>query len=233
MRRLATLLILCAPLAAARAAVAPPTPEQVRFFEAKVRPLLVQHCHSCHGPKKASGGLRLDSAAGLHAGGDTGRLIDPTKPDDSLLLRAVRHQGPKMPPKKKLPDADVRLLAQWVRQGAPWPADQPTRSAVALTATDRAFWAFRPVREPALPAVKNRAWPMNPIDHFVLARLEARGIAPVARADRRTLARRLSFDLTGLPPAPEEVEAFAADTRPDAWPRLVDRLLASPAYGER
>jgi mono/diheme cytochrome c family protein len=230
MRRSAILLILLAPLARACAA---PSAEDLRFFEARVRPLLVQHCQECHGPKKKSGGLRLDFAGGLRAGGDNGPVIDSSTPQQSLLLRAVRHEGPKMPPKKKLPAADIDALARWVKMGAPWPAEQAARPASAITAADRAFWAFQPVRDPPVPAVRNADWPRNWLDHFLLAKMEARGLSPSAPADRRTLIRRVTFDLIGLPPTPEEVTAFVNDTRPDAYKRLVERLLASPAYGER
>src|SRR4051812_25467495 len=170
------LLALAAPLPAA-----PPgaNSEQVRFFEAKVRPLLLAHCVECHGPKKRQGGLRLDSAAGLQDGGDSGAVVVPGQPDKSLLLRAVRHEGPKMPPKKQLAGADIAALADWIRMGAPWPAiTVPTRPGREITAQDRAFWSFQPVRDPAVPSVKDSAWPQSALDRFILARLEAMGLSP-------------------------------------------------------
>jgi hypothetical protein len=216
------------------AAGPPPSAEQVRFFETRVRPLLLVQCASCHGPKKQNGGLRLDSAAGLRAGGDSGAVVVPGKPEQSLLLRAVRYQGPKMPPTKALAAADVATLVEWVKMGAPWPAQTgAVRNKGTVTDADRAFWAFRPVRDRAVPVVKNTAWPRTAIDRFLLAKLEEKGLAPAASADRRTLIRRATFDLLGLPPAPEEVEAFVHDASPGAWEKVIDRLLASPAYGER
>ncbi len=205
------------------------TPEQLRFFEAEVRPLLVMHCHKCHGPKNQSGGLRLDTAEGFKAGGDSGPLSD-----GKLFLSAVRHEGPEMPPKKKIPDADIAVFAKWVKLGAPWPAGGPaTRIRGVITDADRAFWAFQPLKAAAAPPVKDAAWAADAIDRHILAKLEAKGLTPNAPADRRTLLRRLAYGLTGLPPTPEEAEAFLNDTRPDAYARLVDRLLASPAFGER
>src|SRR5262245_52919630 len=210
------------------------TAEQLRFFEAKVRPILVEHCQKCHGAKKQQGGLRLDTGANFRAGGDTGKLIDEKHPLDSLILRAVRHEGPEMPPKQKLAAADVDVLTRWVKMGAPWPADATkTRPRGVITDEDRAFWAYQPVRDHPAPAVTDAAWARNSVDRFILAKLEAKKLAPSPEADRRTLIRRVTFDLTGLPPTPEEVEAFAGDDSPDAYERLVERLLSSPAYGER
>jgi cytochrome c553 len=225
MRR--TGLVLLTALLAGRAAAAPLTPAEAAF-ERRVRPLLAEHCVKCHGPKKSMGGLRLDTRAGLLAGGDNGPVVSPGKPDESRLVQAVRHVGDlKMPPKSKLSAEAVATLAAWVKAGAPWPAE-----VVRPGVEGRKHWAFQPVRAPAVPAVRS-AWARNPIDSFVLAKLEEKGLSPSPEADRRTLIRRLSFDLLGLPPTPEEVADFLADTRPDAYERLVDRLLASPHYGER
>src|SRR5262245_37833378 len=138
-----------------------------------------------------------------------------------------------MPPKKKLPAADLATLSAWVKDGAPWPSTSGTRQPGAITAAERAFWSFQPIRNPAVPSVKDARWPATPVDRFLLSRLEAKGLKPVALADRRTLIRRATFDLLGLPPTPEEVDDFVNDKRPGAYERVVGRLLASPAYGER
>jgi hypothetical protein len=207
----------------------PLTPAELAF-ERHVRPLLVEHCVGCHGPKKRMGGLRLDTRAGLVEGGENGPVVKPADPDASRLVQAVRRTGElKMPPKKKLKQAEVDAVAAWVKAGAPWPADQTKADEQAW----KRHWAFQPVRDQPPPAVKNGCRARTAIDRFVLARLEAMGLAPSPEADRRTLIRRLSFDLLGLPPTPEEVASFEADRRPDAYERLVDRLLASPHYGER
>jgi hypothetical protein len=225
-----------------------PTPEQLEFFEAKIRPLLVEHCFECHSaeaPKGVKGGLRLDSRAGLFKGGDNGPGLDLAQPDDSLLLQAVRWQGFEMPPKGKLPPADLQALADWVKQGAPWPAATPTDSAgqpkvIDWTTAREAHWAWRPVERPAVPAAPpgnaHATWIRNPIDAFVLTKLHEAGLSPTPPAEPAVLLRRVHFDLVGLPPTPAEVEAFvAADARdPDtALSEVVDRLLARPAYGER
>jgi hypothetical protein len=233
MKRLLSLTIALIWCATAPARDARPTAEQARFFEAKVRPLLVEHCTQCHGAKKQQGGLRLDTAGGFRAGGDKGPLVaDPR--DNSLLLKAVRHEGPKMPPKKQLAKADVAVLADWVKMGAPWPeATATTRTRGVVTAEDREFWSFRPVRDPAPPTITTPRLAANQIDHFLLAKLDDKGLTYNRAADRAALLRRVTFDLTGLPPSPEDVDAFINDPRPDAYERLVDRLLASPAYGER
>jgi len=224
---------------AAREAV--PTPEQARFFEAQVRPVLADHCVKCHGPSKSKAGLRLDSRAALLAGGDSGPALVPGKPGESPLVAAIRHEGdgPKMPPSKKLPDRLVADLVRWVEMGAPWPGDDgtagptPRRGEFRITAEDRAHWAFRPIGRPAVPAVAGRSWPGNPIDAFVLAGLEAEALKPNPPAARPALIRRVTYDLTGLPPTPREVQEFLADTSPTAYEALVDRLLASPRYGEK
>ncbi len=220
-------------------AVAAP-PEGAAFFEKKVRPLLVERCVACHGKDKAKGSLRVDSRAALLAGGDRGTALVPGKPEESLLVRVTRHDGElKMPPKNKLPDAEVAILTEWVKLGAPWPDDTtavvPTTKATerAFTADEKAFWAFQPVRMQEPPAVKNAGWVRNPIDRFILAKVEAAGLKPTAEADKLTLIRRLSFDLTGLPPTSAEVDAFFKDTSPEAYSKVVERLLASPGYGEK
>jgi hypothetical protein len=223
------LLVLAAGAAPGDAA---PSAEQVRFFESAVRPVLVENCQKCHGAAKQWNGLRLDSRAAVLRGGDSGPAIVPGKPDESRLIRAVRHTDDEfqMPPDSKLTERQIADLARWVEMGAPFPA---AATASGKPHRDPNHWAFQPPTEPPLPMIKEVAWSRSPIDHFILARLEAAGLAPAGPTDKRTLIRRVTFDMTGLPPLPEEIDAFLADDRPDAFERLVDRLLASPAYGER
>ncbi|MBX9679719.1 MAG: PSD1 and planctomycete cytochrome C domain-containing protein [Gemmataceae bacterium] len=202
------------------------------FFETKIRPLFAAHCFECHGPAKQSGDLRLDSADHLAQGGASGEPTVVAKdPEKSFLLRAVRHRdgAPAMPPKRKLKDSEVADLTRWVQDGAVFPKGN---FQVAKTPETK-HWAFQPVVEPKLPAVKDEKGVRNPIDRFVLAKLESKGMKPAPAADRRTLIRRVTFDLIGLPPTPGEVEAFVRDVSPDAFAKVVDRLLASPHYGER
>jgi mono/diheme cytochrome c family protein len=217
--------------------------EDVEFFETSVRPLLVANCRECHGPRKQEGKLRLDSREAVLAGGESGPAVVPGDPKRSLLISAVQHAegGPQMPPKGRLDDEKIAVLTRWVKLNAPWSAATTAKSDAA-TATigdfqirpeDRQFWSFRPVVDPAPPAVQDAAWPKTPIDSFILAGLEAQGLTPAPAADRRTLLRRVTFDLTGLPPTPDEVRAFLADDAPDAYAKVVERLLASPRYGER
>ncbi len=216
-------------------------PAAAEFFESKVRPLLVNRCQSCHGDGRAKGGLRLGSRAEAMAGGSTGPAVVPGKPDDSLLVAAINYGDDlQMPPKSKLPAAEIATLTRWVEQGAHWPTG-PGSSSASSSKTARPFdlrersrhWSLRPVRDPAPPEVKDGAWPITAVDRFVLARLEAKGLRPAAEADRRTLIRRVTFDLIGLPPTPAEVEAFASDPAADAYEKVVERLLASPHHGER
>jgi mono/diheme cytochrome c family protein len=237
MRRLLLVWVAVGPagLGAGRAAevrLRTPTAAEADFVERRVRPVLVENCVGCHGPKKQMGGLRLDSPEGMRAGGDSGPALRPGDADGSLLVRAVRHAGDlKMPPKKKLPPHAIDALAAWVQMGAPWPAAAPAGAGQAEAW--KKHWAFRPVKDRPPPAVKQAGWARTSIDRFILAALEAKGLTPSPEADRRTLIRRVTFDLTGLPPTPEEMDAFEQDARPDAWGRVVDRLLASPRYGER
>jgi hypothetical protein len=213
----------------------PPSPEGVEFFEKRIRPLLVKNCYECHGPdaKKVGGGLRLDSRDGVRNGGGRGPAIVPGEPGKSLLLTAVRQTDElKMPPKSKLAADEIADLETWVKNGAADP-----RTGVALKPTEptrgRDLWSLKPVRDPAVPSVKDASWPLTPVDRFVLAKLEEKGLKPVAPADKRTLIRRATFDLTGLPPTPAEIDAFLADDSPGSFATVIDRLLASPAYGER
>ncbi|WP_439624552.1 PSD1 and planctomycete cytochrome C domain-containing protein [Gemmata sp.] len=214
---------------------AEPTPEAVAHFEKEVRPLLVEKCQRCHGAKKQEAGLRLDSRAAVLKGGENGPAVVPGKADKGTLLPAIRHTGDvKMPQSGKLPDARIAAVAKWVTDGAAWPEEKATAARPAgTTEADRNHWAFRPVADPPPPAVRDAAWPLTDVDRFILARLEAAGIKPAAAADKRTLLRRATFDLTGLPPTPEEIRAFLADETPGAFERVVERLLASKHYGER
>jgi len=226
------ILAACCQLPATAAdPVSKPTPEQIEFFEKKVRPVLADHCYSCHGEKKQNAGLRLDTAAGLKAGADSGPVIAPHDPAKNRLVKAVDRSGEyPMPPKKPLPPEAVAALAEWVKAGAPFPEDQATGPKTDASR----HWAYQPVKEPAVPAVANPQSPVrNAIDAFVLAKLNGSGLKPAPLADRRTQIRRAYFDLTGLPPTAAEVAAFEKDASPDAWEKVIDRLLASPQYGER
>ncbi len=211
----------------------PVPPDQAEFFETKVRPILLESCGKCHGPTKQASGLRLDSREALLEGGLNGPSVIPGNPDGSLLVQVIRqtHEDIKMPPKGKLPDPAVAAIAGWIKMGAPWPATAASKTSGSGSAANH--WAFQPVKTGPSPTVSDPAWVRTSVDAYILARLDAAGLKPSAEADRRTLIRRLSFDLTGLPPSPEAVSEFVNDTRGDAYERLVDRLLASSAYGER
>lgn len=216
-------------------AAAQPTPEEVTFFETKIRPVLAENCYSCHGGTARMAGLRVDSREALLKGGDSGTSLIPGDPDKSLLIQAIRHSGKiKMPQGGKLKDTEIADLAAWVKGGAPWPATtlKPGKEGTKPEAW-RKHWSLEPVRKPTAPKVKNTPWVRSPIDSFVLAKLEAKGLKPAAPVDRRTLLRRVTYDLTGLPPTPSEMSAFLADKSPDAYAKVVGRLLASPRYGER
>ncbi len=212
--------------------------EQTDFFETHVRPVLAKNCYPCHTSARL-GGLQADSREHLLKGGNDGPAIVPGDPDKSLLIQAVRQsQRFKMPPTGKLSDTDVQALTTWVRDGAVWPEGAPTTAAApgpgyVITPQQRAFWSFQPVRKPAAPEVRDAQWARNDVDRFILARLEKEGLRPVRAADKRALIRRATFDLIGLPPTPEEVDAFVNDSSPEAFAKVVDRLLASPHYGER
>ncbi len=214
------------------------------FFEKQVRPILVSRCFSCHSGKLAAdvkvpqGNLRLDSREAALKGGDTGPAVVPGKLKESLLVDAINYgQLYQMPPKTKLPAEEIATLTKWVERGAPWPG-----SGESGAAKDKAFdlakrkanhWCWQPVKKVAPPAVKNNAWPRQPLDRFILAKLEEKGLAPNNQAEKRTLIRRAYFDLIGLPPKPEEVEAFFKDESPQAFEKVVDGLLDSPHFGER
>ncbi len=212
-----------------------PDPRAV-LFESKVRPLLISRCQECHG-ETAAGGLRVDSRAALLAGGKGGPAIDLAMPGKSLLIRSVRHEPgvPKMPRMRgRLTEAEITDLSKWIEEGAVWPEAAPTSPAAidGRIAEFREFWSFRPLAAPKVPAVKDTSWPRSPIDAFILAGLEAKNLAPVPAASPSDWLRRATFGVTGLPPTPAEMDEFLADASPDARRKVVDRLLASPAYGE-
>ncbi len=230
-----------APVSAPPAAAAPPTAQALEHFESHVRPVLVESCFMCH-TKAEAGGLRVDSREALLKGGHSGPAVVPGNPDESYLLQAVRHapNAPRMPKNgARLSDAQIAALTEWVRQGAPWPATaaMPAGPPLAtsrertITAEQRAFWSFQPLKPVEAPPATREGWD-SPIDRFILARLDRDGLTPVRPADKRTLLRRATFDLTGLPPTAEEIEAFEQDASPDAFAKVVDRLLDSPRYGE-
>jgi hypothetical protein len=239
------------------AVVAPDThaAEPDDYFATRVWPLLDSRCVQCHGPKKQKGALRLDSREAALHGGDSGPALVPGKPKESLLLRLVRHaeKDLEMPPKEKLAEAEIAVFERWIADGARWTTPRISAAAIETSRGERIgdawhdprnpivrifngerldLWSLKPIAKTAPPAVRDSAWVRNPIDEFVLAKLEATGVAPAPEADRRTLARRVAFDLTGLPPSFEAVEAFVASKAQDAYEKFVDRLLASPAYGE-
>lgn len=242
-RRFGLLLFVCLLPCAITSAKGPKfTAAQIEYFEAKVRPLLVKHCYRCHSDqrKEPRGGLRVDQRGFLLKGGDTGPAIVPGKPEKSLLMKAVRWQGVEMPPNGKLSANEIAILEKWIEQGAAWPdakavvTDKPKSYDWEKLRADH--WAFRPVQHPPLPKVRMSEWPQNPVDHFVLARLEAAGLEPSPPADARILLRRFYYDLIGLPPTPEETDSFLRTVDQDrqlAITQLVDRLLALPQYGER
>ena len=215
-------------------------PKDRDFFESRIRPLLVRRCFACHSAKSKSieGGLRLDSRPGWQMGGDSGPAIVPGKPENSRLMRAVEYvdEDLAMPPDGVLPKPEIALIRQWISRGAPDPrsAIAPAEAATGINwKRGRAHWAFQPPRRRTRPDVIDTRWPQNVVDSFVLARLESRQLRPVGRASSAALIRRITLDLTGLPPTPGEIDTFLSDRRPDSWNRLVDRLLASPAYGEK
>ncbi|HYE17246.1 MAG TPA: DUF1553 domain-containing protein [Tepidisphaeraceae bacterium] len=244
MRRLRGLLVgVAAGLLAGGAARAaePAIPAgELEFFEKKVRPVLIARCYECHSTaKKVKGNLKLDTKEGWAKGGDAGPAIVPGDPENSLIIQAVKHakQDLEMPPDGRMPEAEIAVLAEWVKRGAHdprtgTPAGGGTGTASVYERT-RGHWAYQPIRPVAVPPVKGAAWAKGDVDQFILAGLEARGLAPAAEASPEVLVRRAYFDLHGLPPTPEEIDAYVNDAAPDRFERLVDRLLASPRFGER
>ncbi len=221
------------------AKTATPTDDQIEFFESKVRPVLSEHCYSCHSSQVETpfAGLRLDSREAILKGGDSGPAISDGSPETSRLVKLLRGEPVLMPPTGRLSDEKIGALVEWIRMGAPWPSEQAGEDSLSpafdLDARRKAHWAWQPVRATKPPEVKNRDWPSNPIDNFILATLEENGLEPAPPASRQNLIRRLSFNLTGLPPTPEQSEAFASDESADAYARLVKRLLDSERFGER
>ena len=219
--------------------VAPIPDEQLAFFEKQIRPLLSQHCYECHSEKSdpVEGHLLVDSAPTLLRGGSTGPAVIPGDPEHSPLIDAVRYKNENMamPPEGKLSDAEIASLEEWVRMGAPDPRHSATTIPMKTidVAKAREFWSFRQVADPAVPKISNASWPMNDIDRFIMAELDRRKLDPVDVADKRTLIRRATFDLIGLPPTPAETAAFIKDESPEAFQKVIDRLLASTQYGER
>ncbi len=213
------------------------------YFENKVRPILVARCDRCHGPGSGEGkaNLRVDSRDALLRGGDSGPAIVPGEPENSLLILAIRHDGAiSMPPKSKLPQAEIDALTAWVKMGAPWPhyAGKPvvtTQRSVARqwSAKERSFWAFQPPGSEPLRPVIGKAWPRSRIDQIILARLEVAALQPAPASEKRALIRRATLDLCGIPPSRDEIDDFLHDESPAALARVVDRLLASPRHGER
>ena len=235
MRTLVAQLALAASLAASFGHGA----QTDEFFETRVRPVFARNCYTCHTDSQM-GGLRLDSGEAVRKGGKSGPPIVPGKPDESLLIQAIRqtHDRIKMPPGGRLKDEEIAAIAEWVKAGAVWPAGavsepKPASPGYAITEQQRAFWAFQRVRKPVIPPVRDAAAALGAIDHFVQAQLESQGLKPARPAGKRVLIRRATLDLTGLPPSPEEVDAFLADPSAGAFAKVVDRLLASPRYGER
>src|SRR5579862_6026999 len=236
MRQLAGSLVLLSAAAPALFGQAASGTVDADFFETKIRPLFAEKCYACHTDKRM-GGLQLDSREHFLKGGKSGPIAVPGDPGASLLVKALRYDAnPKMPPTGKLAAGQIAAVEAWVKAGAVWPNDE--KAAVKpppyrITAEQHAFWSFEPVKPVLPPDVQDTRWARTEIDHFIAAKLEARGLHPVRGASRHTLIRRASYDLTGLPPSAEEVDAFEHDRSPEAFAKVIDRLLASPRYGER
>jgi cytochrome c553 len=232
-------ILAAAVLAVSCLAVHAQTTAELEYFEKSVRPVLVKNCQMCHNSKAKTSQLDLSTVSGFLAGGASGPVFSKEHPEESRLLKVVSYdEDLKMPPMGKLKAEDIAALTAWIKMGAPWPgADQaavaPPAPKVEFTPEQKSFWAFQAPKEPAKPTVHDAGWVQTPIDAFVLAKLEEKGLKPAPPADKATLLRRVTFDLIGLPPTPEEMRGFLADQSPDAFRKVVDRLLASPRYGER
>ena len=225
--------VVCGTVTSAAAQGPPPRSADIEFFETRVRPVLATNCYGCHGPEKQFNSLRLDSRAAMMRGGKRGPVLVSGKPEDSLLIQAVRHQGLQMPLGGRLEDSQIAALEEWIRRGALWPLSP----AVAIgndryERLAREHWAFQPVKKPPLPRVAEAKWSRSPVDPFVYRALKKAGLSPAEPAGRRILIRRLSYVLTGLPPTAAESDRFVADSSPGAYQGLVDHLLASPRFGE-
>ncbi len=209
----------------------------IEFFEKKVRPILVQHCYECHSGIERNGGLLLDSKDGLLTGGDSGAAVVSGDVERSRIIEAVRYQNPElqMPPDNSLTNADIAILEQWVTMGLPDPrtvSEAPSPTGMSVE-DGRKFWSLKPVINPKLPIVQSRGWVQSPVDNFILAGLESYGLSPAETADKRSLIRRVTFSLTGLPPTVEEIRVYLTDESDNAWQKTIERLLASPQYGVR
>lgn len=215
------------------------SPTALDFFEKSVRPILVQHCYECHAADEDNGGLLLDSREGVLKGGDNGAAVVAGKPDESLMIEAIRYRNRdlQMPPMNRLKDSEIATLVKWVEMGVPDPRVSTKQEAGESTAMSleegRDFWSFRPVANPEVPTVANSPWVKTPLDSFVLVKLEEKSLKPAPQADRRTLIRRVTQNLIGLPPTPEEIDTFVNDESEDAFSKVVERLLDSPQYGVR
>jgi hypothetical protein len=236
----AILGLIVVPFGIAQAEPDQPTPEQIEFFEKKIRPILANKCQTCHNAELKTAGLDLTSAAGFAAGASGKPLITLGHLDHSRILEVIGYEDAiKMPPTGKLESGEIQDLTAWVKMEAPWPKAgslpvvKPKAAAWVPTEEQKKFWSFQPVKAYTPPPVKRAAWARNPVDRFILAKLEEAGLQPARRADKLTLLRRATFDLTGLPPTEKEIAAFLSDQSPQAYEKVVDRLLASPRYGER
>ena len=227
----AAALLVCGVLSAQQGPGDGFSPSDIRFFENEVRPILSAQCAACHNDKLRTSGLSLANREGILTGGNRGEAATPGSPDDSLLVHAIRYDNDlKMPPSGKLVPTELAALTRWVELGLPWPSKELSRKPAGDAAM---HWSFQPIRRPREPKVSDRSWARNSIDRFILARLEKEGLTPSPEAEKATLARRVYIDLLGLLPTPEQVDAFVADDRPDAYEDLVDEALSSPHYGER
>ena len=218
--------------------------EQIEFFEKRIRPVLVANCAKCHNPKAKVAELDLSTCEGFARGGESGALVNKEKPEESRLLKAVGYDDKlKMPPTGKMKTDEIAALTEWVKMGAPWPSVKTEAIAEAkpaapkstreFTEEEKKYWAYQSLAKPVVPKVKNQAWVKSPVDAFILARLEEKNLTPAPPADKLTLLRRATFDLTGLPPTETEIKNFLADASPKAFEKVVERLLTSPRYGEK
>src|ERR1700730_11658380 len=220
------------------------TADGMEFFETKIRPVLSEHCFACHGPKMQTAGLDLSTKAGFFKGGENGPVVIQGDAENSRLIHVVGYQDKiKMPPTGKLTEQQISNLTAWVRSGASWPDEKGVPSSVPVSEAEHQgpkyskqqqdFWSFQPVKTPSPPVVQRKDWAKTPIDNFILPRLEKEGLEPARPADKLTLLRRATFDLTGLPPTEREFQDFLSDDSPQAFDKVVERLLASERYGER